>query len=386
MGHNQHLITDPLFNYIVLEAFEKFRLPKRVAPIHLNDIFEMPLEIRKSSAGFPWSPLFKTRGEVMDDPSARNSIRWFWHRVKDGEKLNPPDCKVLYRAHLEDSGSPKIRAVYGYPTTITLGEACFAIPLIEGFKQHKTPLAYGYDMLLGGARKLRSEIKGYKNHLCMDYKGFDKTVSSQLIELAFSILLQNLDFTQYREQGTPDLERLVNMFTYIKHYFIQTPMRLYNGERYKKTAGIPSGSYFTQLVGSIVNWIITTYSFTKVVGRMPDYLRVFGDDSVLSSNSTIPKYLIAEVIENLGMMCNLNKTLLTTNVDDVEFLGFKITNGFPQRKFRKWLELLYNPERPDDSWDMFASRALGLFYANHGIDSRFSFMCRNVVNHRPFTI
>lgn len=384
MGSNPTIIRDDEFGYVVRAAWDKFSVTP-VNPIHLNDIFDMDLDIRKSSPGLPWQPQYKTRGEVMDCPDARTSIRRYWHRIKAGEDLTPDDCKVLYRAHIQRD-EPKIRAVYGYPTAITLMEACFALPLIDEYKKGKTPLAYGYDMAVGGAYKLRSRIKKYRYFGCIDFSSFDKTVSAQLIKIAFSILEQNVDIRRYQKHGIPDASRLYRAWDYLVKYFLETPLRLCNGERWKKKAGVPSGSYFTQLVDSIVNWILINYAFLKRFGRMPEDCLVFGDDSVVSSNSHFSLEEISGQLSEAGMTVNVDKSIYTTCVDEVEFLGFRIEGGFPCRSLERWMEALYHPEWPDEDWDMFASRALGLFYANAGVNGQFSQICRNIVGVRAFTI
>lgn len=320
----------------------------------------------------------------MDCPAARNSIRLFWHRIKAGERVTPDDCKVLYRAHIQRD-HPKIRAVYGYPTAMTLMEACFAIPLIGEYKKSQTPIAYGFDMAVGGAYKLRRRIRGHRYFGCIDFKNFDKTVSSQLIRIAFSILEQNLDLRKYRDHGIPDASRLSRAWDYIIKYFIETPLRLCNGERYQKSAGVPSGSYFTQLIDSIINWIMINYAFVKRYGRMPEDTLVFGDDSVVCDDRPFSLYALAEVMDSAGMTVNTVKSIYTDNVDKVEFLGFTISGGFPYRSFDRWMEALYHPEWPDEDWDMFASRALGLFYANAGVNNAFSIVCRRIVGYRSFT-
>lgn len=387
MGNNNKRISDSHdWRCAVSSAVKNFVFPRRKSPFHLRDVFSLPLECRKSSPGIPWRDHYKTRGEVMDDIACQNSIRWFWHRIKNGEPISPPDCCVLYRAHImSDDGKPKIRAVYGYPTTITLGEAQFALPLIEGFQEYRTPLAYGYDMCLGGAMKLRRELLSYDKYGCFDFSKFDKTVSAQLIDAAFSILFMNVDFTHYFQSGIPDSVRLVRAWDYLVEYFKNTTMRLSNGERYQKTAGVPSGSYFTQMIDSIINYIILVYCWQKVYKREPLYIRVFGDDSVVADND-INIYRIAEVVDDVGMILNVQKSLVVTNIDEVEFLGFCISGGFPHRSHRKWMSSLYHPEFDDQCFGDFQSRALGLFYANSGIDNVFSSMCRYVVRSGHFTL
>lgn len=384
MSSNPTIINDPVFGYVVSQAWRQFRVDQ-VNPIHLNDVFDMDLDIRRSSPGIPWQPTYKTRGEVMDCPNARTSIRLFWHRIKAGQAMNPDDCKVLYRAHIQRD-EPKIRAVYGYPTTMTLMEACFAIPLINEYKKGTTPIGYGYDMAIGGAYRLRRQLTKYNNFGCLDFSGFDKTVSKQLIEVAFSILEQNLDLRRYQEKGIPDASRLIRAWKYIIKYFIRTPLRLCNGERWRKTSGVPSGSYFTQLVDSIANWILINYAFIKRYGRLPDRCIVFGDDSVICDETPFSIFSLAEELSFVGMKVSTTKSIYTSNVDEVEFLGFTISGGFPCRSYDRWMEALFHPEWPDQSWDMFASRALGLFYANCGVNKGFSNACRKIIGYRSFTV
>ncbi|UTQ50833.1 MAG: RNA-dependent RNA polymerase [Tomato associated partiti-like virus 1] len=389
MGKNKTPIdfTQEAFAYARWKTFNAFQFPHRINPIHLNDIFDMDLPCRKSSPGIPWQPYFKTRGQVMDCYAARNSIRWLWHRVKKGEDVCMPDTKVLYRSHISEAGKPKIRAVYGYPTTVTLAEAQFAVPLIAQFKKLELPYCYKYSMGLGGANKLRTDIKRYKFFTCLDFKGFDKCATNELIEMAFDVLLQNLDFSRYHASGVPDSTRLFREWRKIIEYFKRTPLRFFNGHRVQKDGGIPSGSYFTQMIGSIINYFIITFMYYRQLGRGPDFLTVFGDDSVAADDEKICfGKAIHDVYTYLGYVFNIDKSKFTDRVDDVEYLGFGISGGFPRRPFKKWLESLYYPEHPDMSWDDFASRALGLLYANSGVDQTFDLMCRTVLYHKPFRI
>uniref|UniRef100_T1I3K9 Zf-RVT domain-containing protein n=1 Tax=Rhodnius prolixus TaxID=13249 RepID=T1I3K9_RHOPR len=96
--------------------------------------------------------------QVLDDPSAFQSIRRFWHQIKYGiEKYFAPDCAAYLRAHVVELGQQKVRAVWGYPATVSFQEACFALPLIDG-----------YDWLWNSQDA--EQLKKFKNKILRDFQ------------------------------------------------------------------------------------------------------------------------------------------------------------------------------------------------------------------------
>ncbi|APG78179.1 RdRp [Beihai barnacle virus 13] len=386
-GTTQKIEYTPTLKAAIADAYKEFGIGD-VKMLHLNDVMTYKgVDIWNRSPGLPWRQHgYKTKGEVVSDMDAQRSIRWFWHRIKDGAQMRAPDCSAFTRSHVCKVGEEKVRAVWGYPMTITMGEAVFAIPLIEAYKARGSPIAYGYEISVGGARKIFRDMQTSEFKAALDLESFDKRVPRQLIEHAFDILAQNINFMEYRDRGIADVRRNIRMWEYLKQYFLDTPVRLCTGERYLKRGGVPSGSYFTQLVDSIVNYILVVWLAYELTGKKPRYLKVMGDDSIAGLDSPFHLHEADALLRTVGMKLNVPKSILSKDVADLTFLGYKINNGIPSRPFDKWIASLVYPETEDESWDDVATRALGLLYANCGVDSSFDRLCRHIINFKPFDL
>nr|BDH75793.1 RNA-dependent RNA polymerase [Drosophila biauraria male killing partitivirus 1] len=375
----------PLFDEAIRRTFRAFQLPDRIPMLHLNDVFQKDLPIWSSSAGLPWMNLgYKNKGEIRKDPDAIQRVRWFWHRVKAGESIRLPDCCAYVRAHIVKTGETKVRAVWGYPATVTFGEAVFALPLINAYKSGRYPIAYGYETGLGGCKKVLHEFKG-KNFLGIDFKNFDKTLPDWLIEIAFDVLAYNIDFSKYEEHGTARVEAMLRMFSILKNYCIKTKIRMCNGERYQKRWGLASGSYFTQLVGSICNYLLLTYACLKYSVHINKIL-VFGDDSLIGTDALLTPDDIAMALEPLGMTVNVSKSGHSAYLGRLTFLGYSINDGVPTRGRDKTMASLVWPERHDKDWIFAASRAHGIAFANMGVDLLVDYWCRRICSYLPYKL
>lgn len=157
------------------------------------------------------------------------------------------------RSHTCEYGQYKVRAVWGYPATVTFMEAMCALPLIRGYQKMRgefRPIAYGFETATGGMTRLTKRFSGPDfEYTGLDFKKFDKTVPPWLIRIAFDILLYNFSFVEYEDHGVADARKTILLWTALKRYSINTTIRTANGCRYRKFSGIASGSYFTQLIG-----------------------------------------------------------------------------------------------------------------------------------------
>ncbi|CAK9799215.1 RNA-directed RNA polymerase [Anthophora plagiata] len=287
---------DPYMRCAIKKAFRSFALPTPVKMLHLNDVFGRDLPIWSSSPGLPWvNQGYRTKGDIRKDPDAIQRVRWFWHRVKMGKEVFHSDCCAFVRAQIVRAGETKARCVWGYPATIVFGEAVFALPLIEAYMRHNTPIAYGYETGNAGMRKIVDCFKG-SYFLGVDFKAFDKSAPTWLIRVAFDILMTQIDMVHYQDYGVARVDSMIRMWDYIVNYFVNTPIRMCNGERYEKRGGIASGSYFTQLIGSIVNYILLTYSLLRLRAEVYS-IKVFGDDSLCGLSRRVAVEDVAELLK-----------------------------------------------------------------------------------------
>lgn len=145
------------------------------------------------------------------------------------------------------SGNPKHkdRLVFGCDGGTVTVEGCYARPLIEHVSQHWYSYSGGdnpEDIRL----KIR-ECRYGKHWTSIDFSRFDQTIQAWLIDDAFSIIMKFFDASCRKE-----LEWISYQF---KNSWLVCPDGVMQKHR-----GIPSGSNFTQVVGSMCNaLIIMTY-------------------------------------------------------------------------------------------------------------------------------
>lgn len=222
-------------------------------------------------------------------------------------ECNAHPCLAYHRSQHGKAG-PKTRLVWGYPLSITLAEAKFARPLIEHFMSFRSCYVIGcrkYELSSRLTSILNSNIR-----MSLDFSSFDSTVHPFLIDTAFDIL--SSWFSDCKEE-----------FEIIKRYFIYTPILMPDGHVYVKTRGIPSGSYFTQMVGSIVNYIATQYTSICISGKPinDEKLLVMGDDSIFGVKNHFNPNSLSLYAKELGLIVNPDKIEMTRFGDAIHFLG-----------------------------------------------------------------
>jgi hypothetical protein len=254
---------------------------------------------------------------------------------------------------------PKVRTVWGYPFEMTLIEGKFAQPLIEAYSHRDSPMFIGRSMLKELPMFMDYLFHDGQQAVGIDWSGFDAAHGRVLINIAFEVLQDNLRLSagEWKE------------LELVKRYFINTPIVMPNGEVYIKHVGIPSGSFFTQLVGYVIKFIVICTNMLEAWNGVWTRMKVLSDDSVF----TVPALEMMDLdkwaeraLELFGLTMNVKKTFLATKPSELEFLGHSSYAGKIKREDTKLLRLALYPEYKVHDPQVTVSRIRGLL-----IDSGF---------------
>lgn len=168
-------------------------------------------------------------------------------------------------------------------------ESVISYPFYHALMEMKTP-GYSEVSIMIGINKYGKDWKRLGDSLLPfqfvlegDWSRFDQTVPSEYIHLAFSLIMQKFE-------GLTDRDRRV--FEYIEYNFIHSVYYLPDGGVIQKRCGIPSGSQWTSLIGSMVNRMVLTALCQKLVdqGAVINYrIVVYGDDHLIGLDFS-PEY------------------------------------------------------------------------------------------------
>lgn len=334
---------DPHLDMAIMKAKQIFRLSRPVTSYRWDDLASVPF-ITTSSAG--WGFVGK-KGDPGNHEKAISkavlSLNWWLEDQIAKIKLfrYHPDL-AWTRTQLGTVEDPKIRNVWGKSFDNIILEGITAAPLIDAYRMSNTPMPVGinyYKRLPGIINNSLYDGITHKNGVGIDLKSFDSSVMPWLIEECFDILEENIIFAD---------EMARHSFEYTKHHFIHTPVVMPDGRLWLKHVGVPSGSYYTQLVDSIANYIATTYAQLKLYGQSFT-THVLGDDSVfgipiefgdVNINDFIPHY------NRLGFTVHPDKSVTTTRPDELTFLGHCCRGAKVDRETAGMMRLALFPEHP----------------------------------------
>nr|APG78298.1 RdRp [Hubei partiti-like virus 54] len=247
--------------------------------------------------------------------------------VRRGIKA-PNPCQAFARTQRGN----KTRLVWGYPIEMTMMEARFARPLIDKFIQMDTPMMIGKPKYLIGTR-INCNIQPCRNSYSIDYSKYDSSIHEGLINMAFSILGT---WFSPEDKETFAWQKIVE-------YFIRTPIVMPDGKLYVgKTRGVPSGSFFTQLIDSLVNLLLLKYvTLLQGVRLSLGRVMILGDDSIFGVDEELDISKMASDLDDMGITLNVEKSGHNT----CHFLGAYWKAGLPHMTLGEIIKRAICPEK-----------------------------------------
>lgn len=262
-----------------------------------DDHIKDALPKKDTHSGYTWilSGL-KKKGENME-----GIHRKFKHEMREAIKIGSFNKPILIgfrtqaSGEYKDDGSQtntckhKLRVVSMIDLIQIIGELKFSKPI----QDYLSTVPY----YAGGKseKAISSIITGnrmkYDRFLSIDYSSFDQTISSWLIEDAFSII--RTAFKDISEEESA-------LFDVIVHDFIHKDFILNEGVLHSDK-GVPSGSMFTQIIDSIVNVLVIKTYFHHLKSSCD--MITMGDDNAIFTNATIHlEDLSSYLSKNFGLI------------------------------------------------------------------------------------
>lgn len=256
------------------------------------------------------------------------------------KEKQPEPCLAFKRTQFND----KTRLVWGYPYSMTVIEGLVAKPLIDKFKHRNSPMAFA---IATGALGTKLRVASYhrKWAYSLDMSQFDATLSAEIIHVAFKILRTWFDPDEVEPVSGKTVREI---FRLIEYYFIHTTIVMPDGNiYYGKDHGVPSGSYFTQMIDSVCNVIIggaISAKFHLNVSKREVF--VLGDDLMLWSNTKVDLDKIARYANEAFhvKMHGSEKSNLYHYDEVIHYLGRDWDQGLPTLSEEEVLKRMIHPE------------------------------------------
>jgi len=328
-----------------------------------------------ASSGFPD---FKKKRDLREKAFRQHAKNL--NRLSQKKPVKVWPCAMSSRQVIRPrTDENKPRLVWMYPLDMLTLEARYCLPLQRALVDSEL-FGWHYKWLDGGASwfKLRDKFPGAALYN-FDFSSYDSRVASFIIRDVF-------DWIESRFNSDPIAHAVLK---HVQDYFIHTPIQMYD-EVYQKHRGIPSGSYFTALVGSIANLILQDYVEASIDGTRLSVC-VLGDDS-LSSWRTDSfdcfgyPHKFERLARELGQKVNSAKTRrwIPGHNDafapfyQIKFLGMDFFGAFPyfKRDLNEVIARVCYPEKEDLSPLHTLIRLHGLVWSFGNCPLVYDYLCR----------
>lgn len=263
-----------------------------------------------------------------------------------------PDMAYTRTQLTQLSHGLKVRNVFGEAFQYILIEGCTASPLMDFFVSADTFFFAGKDPRIGVPTLLEEYRRLNAKLISIDWHAFDSTIEQWEINDAFDLLELMLIFPNIESRAA---------FEFSKIFFINRKIAAPDGNVYFKQLGVPSGSFFTMLIDSIVNWRRILYLHMKAYEFIPEQISVQGDDSIFGTRENVtPEGLYLAVPQNSRWSLNPNKCPQGKSGSTVPFLQRTLKWGDHARDVERVERLAIYPEYPvtDGQISSYRARAL----------------------------
>lgn len=341
------------FRYNRNYQFAKNNLIKRLSRSKLKPIsIECDDDIRRylpktsTHSGFTYILSGKkTKGENID-----GAFSTFEAKVNHAIEINQPSLNSLIligfrtqaSGEFDDDGNitnefkRKVRIVSMVDLISIVNELQFSIPIQQ---------MLSLEMFYAGGKDLSrigSIISHYRAHyqsfVSIDYHSFDQTISDWLIEDAFDVL--HHCFPTLSEKQEFMWKIMVNDF--IHKDFVVGEGILHSDK------GVPSGSMFTQIIDSIVNYLVVATYFNHL--NVKSDMICMGDDNLIFIRMNDNQFSLEDMASYIGKRFGLeidisDKTNFGNVRKDPTFLKIRWTNWGRWRAPNQLLSRIAFPER-----------------------------------------
>lgn len=203
---------------------------------------------------------------------------------------------------------PKSRVVWQCSRVVANVEKMVFMPIFSALQHMPGFSAWTSAMEVGHAisgmfcgRRGDCNPQAWSPVMSVDFSKFDVTLSHDVIDRIYSIIRQ-----WFRAE---DHFLISNLNHYMRDLSLVTP----EGIRSNKARGVPSGSVMTNLIDSLANLWVISYSAARLGSRVVQ-AEVQGDDGVYLFDQQIDPSELKDVVEeDLGMVINPDKGLIAEN-------------------------------------------------------------------------
>lgn len=275
------------------------------------------------------------------------------HGIQHVIENSTPDMAYTRTQLTQITEGLKIRQVFGQAFQYILIEGLTASPLMEYFAHTNTFFFVGVDP----RKQVPTTLENFKRKcpklMSIDWSSFDTSVEAWEISDAFDLLESMLQF--------PNLESRA-AFEFSRVFFINRKVASPDGSVQMKQMSVPSGSFFTMIIDSIVNWRRILYLHHKTYGKFPIEIKTQGDDSLLGVEENVhPEGLALAIPPESKWVLNPYKCPVGKSGSTVPFLQRTLTWGDQAREVDKVERLAIFPEYEVTDPQISAYRARALW-------------------------